>query len=129
MTSQVPLALNVHDTLTCLPSKREKDIKDTSVGKHLPGKRGALSPLPKRGQWAAQGTAVTTAHQLRYFDSPTYTLTHTHPCSQGPPHSLHRRRKHGLFCLLLAFIMALVSSSRSTLLYLLSPSALLPIFF
>lgn len=100
MTSQVPLALNVRDILTCFPSKREKGIKDTSVAKHLPWKeehsapskdsgqpRGLRSPWPRHFNhpspisihpWQAQ-----PGPQLSQGDAPTHHLTYTHPCSHS----------------------------------------------
>lgn len=51
----IPLALNVCHILTCLPSKREEDIKDTSVAKYLPGKEEHSVSYPRRPICSSQG--------------------------------------------------------------------------
>lgn len=141
MTSQVPLALNVRDTLTCLPSKREKDNKDTSVGKHLSGKGEHSVRCPSEANGQPRGLRSLQL-MSRGIDSPrlqppsavttrapafpggcSHVRPFTHPCSQGLVHSLLRRSKHGLFSLLLAFIMVLPQADQLSLLYLFSRSS------
>lgn len=131
MTSQVPLALNVRDILTCFPSKREKDIKDTSVAKHLPWKEEHSAPSKDSGQ-----PRGLRSPWPRDFNHPSPISIHPWQAQPGPqlsqgdapntPSNLHPpllpfldlRRKRGLFslpptskCLLLAFIMAPASSA------------------